>query len=392
METAIDRQPSLSTNITFCFSKLEREDKVIDANLSICTGDCFPIGFEVDGQLPCAKLRCTICVGDARMLSLKSVVIPKLSTVVDTKRMGIVWQTLPFHLSLNENKTRQLLITNNRETSQGESCSIKTSPVNPEGCLAKLGKWTMFSTLLRWDYLNSIRFKVSDETCNSSWILNLISNGDAKCVSIIWNCLLNYTYGFKFGLHQSMGFGLLTYHQRFIDTCLEAIWKKKCHRHWVGQTQLSHFVNAARYEVTGLDYNLCLLIGSFPLSCTVPHSEIVKKIPSFLEEEANCLFYHSVKISWLCNLSLLLARNGLKRYVTMGTTQCPQYLIPQLSLHTIYNFHPSTFQGNENYQDLTAPLLPEEAITLSSATCMGRWQRTKELEKAYACICSYYQW
>lgn len=225
--TAVDRQPTLSTNTTFCFSKLEREDKFIDANLSICTGDCFPIGFEVDGQLPCAKLQCTISVGAARMLSLKSVVILKLSTVVDTKQMGIVWQTWLFHLSLNENKTRQLLITNNREMSQGESYSIKISPVNPEGCLAKLGKWTMFSTLLRWDYLNGIRFKVSDETWNASWILNLISNRDANYVSIIWNRLLNYMDDSKFGFHQSMVWGLLTYHQRIIDTHLEAICKKK---------------------------------------------------------------------------------------------------------------------------------------------------------------------
>lgn len=319
METAVDRQPTLSTNTTFCFSKLEREDKVIDANLSICTGDCFPIGFEVDGQLPCAKLRCTISVGAARMLSLKSVVIPKLSTVVDTKRMGIVWQTLPFHLSLNENKTRQLLITNNREMSQGESYSIKTSPVNPEGCLAKLGKWTMFSALLRWDYLNGIRFKVSDETCNASWILNLISNRDANYVSIIWNRLRNYMYDSKFGFHQSMVWGLLTYHQRFIDTHLEAICKKKkkSHCHCVGQTQLSHFVNAARYEVTGLDYNLCLLIGRFLLFCTVPHSEIFDKISSFLKVEANFLPFSQT--SQLCNLFLLSARTVLKRYTTMGT-------------------------------------------------------------------------
>lgn len=166
-------------------------------------------------------------LGAARMLGLKSVALPKLSTVLDTKRMGIVWQTLPFHLSLSENKTRQLLITNNRKMSQGESYSIKTSLVNPAGCLAKLGKWTMFSTPLRWDYLNGIRFKVSDETCNSSWIQNLISNSDTKYVSIIWNRLLNYTYNFKFGFHQSMEFGVLNYHHWFIDTHLEAVGKKK---------------------------------------------------------------------------------------------------------------------------------------------------------------------
>lgn len=70
METAIDRQPTLSTNTTLCFSKLEIEDKVIDANLSICTGDCFPIGVEVDGQFPCAIPQCAICFGgcqDARL-------------------------------------------------------------------------------------------------------------------------------------------------------------------------------------------------------------------------------------------------------------------------------------------------------------------------------------
>lgn len=68
-----------------------------------------------------------------RTFCLKFMVIPRLATVANTKQMGIVWQILPFHLSLNENKTRQLLITNNREMSQGESYPIKTSPVNLGG-------------------------------------------------------------------------------------------------------------------------------------------------------------------------------------------------------------------------------------------------------------------
>lgn len=46
---------------SFCFSKLKWEDKVIYANLFIYTGDCFPIGFEIDDQLPDAKHQYTIC-------------------------------------------------------------------------------------------------------------------------------------------------------------------------------------------------------------------------------------------------------------------------------------------------------------------------------------------
>lgn len=72
-------------------------------------------------------------------ISLKFMVIPRLCTVANNKWMGKVWQTLPLHLSLHENKTRQLLIINNREISQGESYPIKTSPVNLAGRLAKLG-------------------------------------------------------------------------------------------------------------------------------------------------------------------------------------------------------------------------------------------------------------
>lgn len=56
-----------------------------------------------------------------RIFYLKFTVLSSLCTVANTKRMGRIWQTLlTFHLSLSENKTRQLLIINNREMSQGE--------------------------------------------------------------------------------------------------------------------------------------------------------------------------------------------------------------------------------------------------------------------------------
>lgn len=134
-----------------CFSKLGWEDKVIHANLSIYTGDCFPIGSEIVYQLPDAKHQYTLLLWHSltRIFSLKFMMIPRFCTVANNKRMGKVCHTLPLHLSLNENKTRQLLITNNREISQGESYPIKTSPVNPAGRLAELGKWTVLCTLLK---------------------------------------------------------------------------------------------------------------------------------------------------------------------------------------------------------------------------------------------------
>lgn len=181
--------------------------------------------------------------------------------------MGIVWQILPFHLSLNENKTRQLLITNNREMSQGESYPIKTSPVNPAGWLAELGKWAMFWAWLGRACLNGMEFNVSDETCNFSWILNLISKIEDKCVSIIWNRLLNYTCVFKFGLHLSVGLRVLRYHHGFIDIHLEAIWKKKkISATNEARSNCPIFANEARHRLTGLDSQYCLLIGSFPLA------------------------------------------------------------------------------------------------------------------------------
>ena len=123
------------------------------------------------------------------------------------------------------------------------------------------------------------------------------------------------------------GLGVLNYHHWFIDTHLESVWEKK--RLWVGQVPLSHFVSAARYEVTGLDCNFCHLIGSFPLSYTAPHSEIFEKIPSFFKVENDCLFYSSVKYQGFVIGPFLSSRLDLKRYVTMGTTQCPQYPILQ---------------------------------------------------------------
>lgn len=127
--------------------------------------------------------------------------ISRLCRVANTERMGKVWQTLPFHLWLNENKTRQLLITNNREMSQEESYPIKTSPVNPAGRLAEPGKCLTFCTLLKQAYLNCIKFKVPDETCNSSWVLILISKIEDKYVSIIKNHLPNYVFSNLFFIY-----------------------------------------------------------------------------------------------------------------------------------------------------------------------------------------------
>lgn len=98
---------SWQTNKTLSFSKLETEDKVVDANLSICTGDCFPMGVEVEVSSPvqCPTRYLFWGCWDAQ-LEIRGV--PKaLLTALDTKQMGVVWQTSPFHLSLNENKTRQ---------------------------------------------------------------------------------------------------------------------------------------------------------------------------------------------------------------------------------------------------------------------------------------------
>lgn len=60
--TSVDRQCFLPTHRSFCFTKLEWEDKVIYANLSIYTGDCIPISLEIDYQLPDAKHQYTICI------------------------------------------------------------------------------------------------------------------------------------------------------------------------------------------------------------------------------------------------------------------------------------------------------------------------------------------
>lgn len=118
-----------------------------------------------------------------RILSWKFVDDLKTALLQTPSEWG-VWQTLPFHLPLRENKARQLLIINNREMSRREPYPIRTSPVNPAGKLAEPGKWTMLCTLLKWAYL-SFKFKVSDETCNSSWVQNLISKIEDRCGSII---------------------------------------------------------------------------------------------------------------------------------------------------------------------------------------------------------------
>ena len=58
------------------------KDKVTHTNVSIYTGDCFPIGSEIVYQLPDAKHQYTICT-DTRLIkifSLKFMVIPMLQT------------------------------------------------------------------------------------------------------------------------------------------------------------------------------------------------------------------------------------------------------------------------------------------------------------------------
>lgn len=67
--------------------------------------------------------------------------------------------------------------------SQGESYPIKTSPVGKQ--TGWTGEMKDVLYLLKWAYLNCIKFKVFDVTCNSSWILNAISKIEDKCVSII---------------------------------------------------------------------------------------------------------------------------------------------------------------------------------------------------------------
>lgn len=179
--------------------------------------------------------------------------------------------------------------------SQGESYPIKTSPVNPAGWLAEPGKCITFCTWPKQAYLNCIKFKVSDETCNSSWVLSLISKIEDKNISIIKNHLPNYLHILKFVFHLPLLFGVLKY-QRFIDTHLEVIWKKKS----MPLARLGPIVpfcwwgRSLRHRVTNLDCKYCFFKGNSSLpTLHYLYSETFEKIYSFLKVSADCLFYSS---------------------------------------------------------------------------------------------------